>query len=118
MSALKKKITEREIELATLKTHLILREPNLEEQFNEAQSVEDLMKVILKDCSFTNPDLLESFALEFDLPGLEEKVERYRDDLHVYYDQVLAEDFAKEGADQYDKNANIEVGMFRVNVNS
>ena len=43
MSALKKRITGEEIELATLKTHLILREPDHEEQFNEAQSVDDLL---------------------------------------------------------------------------
>ena len=116
ISVLKKKVTDKEIDLATLKTHLIVREPDHEEQYNEAQSVDDLLTKVFKGCSFTNPDLLESFTLEFDLPEVEKEVERYRNDLEDYRDQVLTEDFVKEGLEQYDQNANIEVSMFYTDI--
>ena len=111
LSALKKKIAENEVDLDTLKTHLILRDLDHEEQFNNALSVEDLLKVVRRDCFFTNPDLLESFSSEFNLLELNDEVQQYRDDLEDYYEQVLAEEFVKEGLDQYDKDANVEVNM-------
>ena len=109
IKALKKKIDEKEIDLDTLKTHLTLRDLDNEKQYNASQSVEELMMVIRRDCFFTNPDLLESFIIEFDLPEVEEDVEQYRDVLEDYYQQVQAEDFVQEGLDQYDKDANVEV---------
>ena len=109
MKALKKKIFEKEIDLDTLKTHLTFRDPDNEERYSASQCVEHLINVIHRDCFFTNPGLLESFTLEFDLPDVEEDVEQYRDDLEDYYQQVLAEDFVQEGLDQYDRDANVEV---------
>ena len=114
METLKKKIGEREIDLDTLKTHLTFRDPDNEERYKASQSVEDLMMVIRRDCFVTNPDLLESFTVEFDLPDVEEGVERYRDDLEDYYQQVQAEDFVQEGLEQYDKDANVEVCYIKV----
>ena len=113
-SALKKKIADKEIELATLKSQLIQRRPDQEEQFNEAPSVDAFLTVVFKRCPFTNPDLLESFTLEFDLPEVEEEVGKYRDDLEQYYDQVKAQDFVKEGLNEYDKDSNITVSMFYI----
>ena len=110
-SALKKKMTDEEIELATLKCQLIQREPDYEEEFKEAQSVDDLLTVVFKGCPLTDPDLLESFAVEFELPEVEEEVGKYRDDLKQYYNQVLAEDFVRESIEEYDKNTNITVSM-------
>ena len=114
ISALKKKITDKEIELATMKSQFILREPDHEDQFNEAQSVDALLMVVFKGCLFIDPDLLESLAVEFELFEVEEEVGEYRDDLENYFAQVLAEDFAKENLDQYNKDANIEVSMFYI----
>ena len=111
ISALRKKITEKEADLDSLKTHFILRDPDHEQQFIEAQSVDELLRVVLKDCYFTNPKVLANFAFEFDLPEVEEEVGRYWDDLMDYYDQLLDEDFVKKGLEQYDKNANIEVSI-------
>ena len=108
ISALKRKINEKKIDLNDVKTHLILRDLDREEQYSAARSVEELVTVIRKDCFFTNPDLLESFTLEFDLKEEEEKVEQYRHDLENYYNQVLAEDFVQEGLEEYDKDASIE----------
>ena len=111
MLALKKKVTDDRIDLATCKTQFILREPDHKEQFKEAQSVDDLLMVMFENCSFTNPDTLESLAVEFDLPEIEKEVEKYRVDLGDYFDRVLAEDFTKKGLDEYDKSVNIEVSM-------
>ena len=113
-SALKKKITDKEIELATLRSQLIQREPDRKKQFYEAQSVDELLTVMFEDCSFTNPDLLESLAVEYDLPEVEKEVGQYNDNLNQYYDQVLDEDFAKESLHEYKKDANITVSMLYV----
>ena len=111
-SALKKKIAEKGIDLESLKTDFIFMDPDHEKQFNEAQSVDELLRMVLKDCFFTNPIPLSRTASVFDLPDLEKEVGRYRDKLMDYYDQLLDEDFAKKALEQYDKNANIEVSMF------
>ena len=113
-SALKKKIAEEEIDLDTLKTHLILRDLDHKEQFNDAQSVDALLTVIRQDCFFTNPDLLESLSSVFNILELKEEVERYRNELEDYYEQVLAEEFVKEGIEEYDKNANVVVSIFHL----
>ena len=109
MKALQKKIDEKEIDLNSLKTHLILRDPDKQKQYSVSQSVEDLMIAVRSDCFFTNPDLLESFTVQFDLPDVEEDVNRYRNDLEDYYEKVQAEDFVQQGLDHYDKDANVEV---------
>ena len=111
-SELKKKIAEKGIDLESLKTDFIFMDPDHEQQFIEAQSVDELLRVALKDCFFTNPIPLSRTASVFDLPDMENEVGRYREDRMDYYEQLLDEDFAKKALVQYDKNANIEVSMF------
>ena len=111
-SELKKKIAEKGTDLDSLKTNFIVMDPDHEQQFIDAQSVDELLRMVLKDCFFTNPIPLKKAASVFDLPDMEKEVGRYRDDLMDYYDQLLDEDFAKKALEQYDKNANIEVSMF------
>ena len=114
ISALKKKIAEKKLDLNMIKTSLILRDPDHEKQFSDAQSVDDLLKVIRKDCAFTNPDHLEALTLIFDLHDEEKEVEQYREDLERYYQRVMAEDFVKQGLEEYDKDANIKVSALYV----
>ena len=109
MSALKKKIAEKVLDLDTMKSRLSFRDPDHEKQFSAAQSVDDLLKVIRSDCAFTNPDPLEALIWMFDLHEERQEVEKYRNDLEKYYQEVSAEEFIKEGLVQYDKDANIEV---------
>ena len=109
--ALRKKIAINEIDLQTIKTCLSLKDPDHEKQFNDAQTVDDLLKMIRSDCFFTNPDPLESLVVMFDLHEEEQKVEQYRHDLEKYYQEVLTEDFIQQGVEEYDKDANIEVSI-------
>ena len=109
MEALKKKIDEEETDLDSLKTHFTFRDGDNEERYNASQSVDDLMKVICRNCFFTNPDLLESLTMEFDLPDVKEDVNQYRSHLEDYYEKVQAEDFVQKGVEQYDKDDTVEV---------
>ena len=111
MSALEKKIAEKQLDLDKLKTFLIFKDPDHQKQFSDAQSVDDLLKVIRNNCAFTSPYLLEALSDMFELLEEEKKVQQYWNDLDKYYEEVLAEDFAKEGLVHYDKDANIEVSM-------
>ena len=108
-SALDKKIAEGKTDLDKVKTWLSIRYPDHEKQLSDAQSVDELLKTIHRDCFFTNPDPLEALADLFDLQEEEQEVEQYRNDLENYYQEVLAEDFIQQGVEEYNKNTNIEV---------
>ena len=97
-------ITQSKATVAEMKSFLQLSFPELNDDLSNADSIEDIMNVVVKNCRVNDISIIKTIVLRFDITQAEDLISKYEDKLKTL--STTLKDFLSQNQPQHLNDSN------------